>query len=79
MPPIATEVVRFPNVHQNPIYVDESSMFEYPVSHINENMIRARKNIETLILERNREKYLKGDKTQNLKPEKIVYPGISTD
>jgi len=42
-------------------------------------MIRARKTIETLILERNREKYLKGDKTQNLKPEKIVYPGASTD
>lgn len=41
--------------------------------------MKARKYVESLIIEKNRDKYMRGDKTQVIRPEKLNYPGGNPD
>lgn len=38
-------------------------------------MVKARKTVEQLIIEKNRDKYMRGDKSQAIRPEKLNFPG----
>lgn len=74
-PPLISEIIRFPISGQSTIFVDESITQEVDIPYLNDPMMKARKYVESLIIEKNRDKYMRGDKTQVIRPEKINYPG----
>ena len=57
------------------LYVDTTAVMNFEVPFRNELMNKARKTIETMIMDKNRERVSKGDKTISLNNIKINFPG----
>ena len=47
-------------------YVDTPLIINSPISFANEQMVKARRIIEGFIVEKNKEKYMRGDRTVNV-------------
>lgn len=77
MPQFANETIRLP-INQQSIYVDEVRNMEIPITYYSEALTKGRKLAEQLIMERNKEKFLKGEK-QGPRMDKIVFPGGVTE
>ena len=45
-----------------PVYVDTNAIYEFQISFRNELMQKARRQVEAFIIEKNRERFMKGDK-----------------
>lgn len=70
------EVIRFPiSSSQSTIFVDENTAQDIEISYANEPMMKARKYVEQLIIEKNRDKFMRGDKTSVIRPDKLNFPG----
>ncbi|EWS70940.1 flagellar associated protein, putative (macronuclear) [Tetrahymena thermophila SB210] len=78
LPMYNNEIIRLPQNGQT-IYVDDPANIEIPLSYQNESMNRARKLAEQLIMEKSKEKFLKGDKSALQKADKLVFPGGQPD
>lgn len=75
LPLFSNDSIKFPLSGKGTIFVDEGCQQEFEINYQNEPMMRARKLVEQLITEKNRDKYMRGDKSQAIRPEKIVFPG----
>ncbi len=62
---------------EKPLYVDTPLTIGFDIPFKNEQMIKARKIVENFIMEKNRDRYMKGDKNVNLNVTKINFPGLS--
>jgi hypothetical protein len=62
---------------EKPLYVDTPVTLSFGIPFKNEQMIKARKTVENFIMERNRDRYNKGDKNINLNIAKINFPGLT--
>lgn len=78
-PSIQPDAIKFPIFGSPTIFVDENSSQEIEIPFVNEHMIKARKYVESLIIEKNRDKYMRGDKSQVIRPDKLNFPGGNPD
>jgi hypothetical protein len=60
---------------EKPLYVDTPVTLPFDIPFKNEQMVKARKTVENFIMEKNRDRYMKGDKNVNLNVAKINFPG----
>ncbi|KAL4498636.1 hypothetical protein ABPG72_019754 [Tetrahymena utriculariae] len=79
IPSLLPDIIRFPLTGYPTIFVDENSQQEVEIPFANDPMLKARKQVEQLIVEKNRDKYMRGDKTQVIRPEKLNFPGGNPD
>ncbi|EGR30900.1 hypothetical protein IMG5_121460 [Ichthyophthirius multifiliis] len=72
------EIIKLP-LNSQPIYIETTTNIEIQLNVQNEAQKRARKQIEQLMLEKNKEKYQKGDKYALKNIDKINFPGTNLE